>query len=149
MKLSKNFELDEFTLSQTAVRNGIENTPNSDVIKNIIILCVNVLQPLRNKLGEPIVITSGYRSEKLNRIIGGADDSQHCKGEAADIIVPGMQACELYAFILKSNIKYDQVILEFNRWVHISFKQRSNRHKALLAKRIARKIVYEENFETV
>ena len=149
MKLSKNFELDEFTLSQTAIRNGIENSPSNDLIKKLKMLCVNVLQPLRNMLKEPIIITSGYRSEKLNRIIGGSDDSQHCKGEAADIIVPGMQACELFAFILKSDIKYDQIILEFNRWVHISFKQRSNRHKALLAKRIARKIVYEENFETV
>ncbi|MCB9207497.1 MAG: hypothetical protein H6611_09370 [Ignavibacteriales bacterium] len=78
-----------------------------------------------------------------------SDDSQHCKGEAADIIVPGMQACEFFAFILKSDIKYDQIILEFNRWVHISFKQRSNRHRTLLAKKIAGKVVYEENFETV
>ena len=84
----------------------------------------------------------------LNRIIDGSNESQHCKGEAADIIVPGMQACELFAFILKSNIKYDQVILEFNRWVHISFKQRSNRYRALLAKRIAGKIVYEDFFNT-
>ena len=148
MNLTKNFTLDEFTLSQTAIRNGIENSPNSDIIKNIKVLCVNVLQPLRNKLKEPIVITSGYRSEMLNRIIDGSNESQHCKGEAADIIVPGMQACELFAFILKSNIKYDQVILEFNRWVHISFKQRSNRYRALLAKRIAGKIVYEDFFNT-
>ena len=148
MKLTKNFELEEFLISQTAIRNGIINTPNSDVTKNIKDLCVNVLQPLRNKLKQPILITSGYRSDKLNRIIGGANDSQHIVGEAADIIVPGMQACELFAFILTTNIKYDQIILEFNRWVHISYKQRSNRHRVLLAKRIENEIIYEEVFGT-
>ena len=149
MKLTKNFTLDEFVISQTAIRNGIINTPNSDVIKNIKVLCVNILQPLRNKLKEPIIITSGYRSEKLNRIIGGSKNSQHVIGEAADIIVPRMQACELFAFILTSDIKFDQLILEFNSLVHISYRQRENRNKVLLAKRIAGNIVYEENFELV
>jgi len=143
MYLTKNFSLDEFTISQTAIRNRIINTTNNEVINKIKVLCVKSLQPLREKLNKPIIITSGYRSETLNSIIGGSVNSQHCKGEAADIIISGMRACELFAYILTSDILYDQVILEFNRWVHISYSQKKNRMNALLAKHVNGKIVYE------
>ncbi len=144
MVLSKNFTLDEFTISQTAIRKGIINSPDNEVINKIKILCVQVLQPLREKINKPIIISSGYRSKTLNSIISGSVNSKHCKGEAADIIIPGMQARELFALILTSNIRYDQVILEFNRWVHISYSQKKNRMNALLAKHLNGKIVYEK-----
>lgn len=148
MRLSENFELEEFVISQVAIRNGIQNEPSNSVINNLRILCENVLQPLRFIIQEPIIITSGYRSELLNTIIGGAKNSQHIRGEAADIIVPGMQACELFALILKSEIKFDQLILEFNKWVHVSYSAKRNRNKVYLAKRFNNKVVYEKVFGT-
>ena len=148
MFLTENFTLEEFIVSQTAIRNGISNSPSNSIVKNINALCVNTLQPLREIIRKPIIITSGYRSTALNRIIGGASKSQHCLGEAADIIVPGMQACNLFASILMNNIKYDQIILEFNRWVHISYREKELRGNVLLAKHLDGNVVYERVFNT-
>lgn len=144
MRLTENFTLEEFTFSQTAIRKQIDNTPNQKIIKNIKALCVNVLQPLRNKLKRPIIITSGYRSEALNLKIGGAVNSQHCLGEAADIIIPNVQPVDLFSYIITNEIKYDQVILEFNKWVHISYRKKFLRHNTLLAKHEDGDVVYEE-----
>ena len=148
MRLTENFELEEFLISQFAIRNGIQNEHRISVIRNLRILCEKVLQPLRFMIQKPIIINSGYRSELLNAIIGGVKNSQHIRGEAADIYVPGIQACELFAFILKSEIKFDQLILEFNRWVHVSYSAKRNRKKVLIAKRFNNKVVYEKVFIT-
>ena len=135
MELSPNFHLEEFTVSNTAARKGIDNTPSVEVINNLMLLCKYVLEPLRTKLNEkygkqmPIIVTSGYRSPKLNAAIGGAKNSQHIEGRAADIHVPGMTIEELYTFI-KENFSFDQCIQEFNSWVHVSW---SNRNQALRA----------------
>ena len=90
MKLTKNFSLEELTRSDTAERKGIDNSPTAEHIHNLAALCENVLQPLRDKLKHSIRVTSGYRSEKLNKAIGGASrngkpTSEHCYGKAADI----------------------------------------------------------------
>lgn len=144
MRLTENFTLEEFAYSQTATRKQIDNTPSGPIIKNIKELCVNILQPLRDKLKKPVIITSGYRSEALNIQIGGALNSQHCLGEAADIIVPGVSPVDLYAYILRSDLDYDQIILEFNEWVHISYSKNIRRHAALIARHIYGGVKYQK-----
>lgn len=120
MQLSKHFTLDEFTFSQTAVRNGLDNTPSPAVIANLQNLCNNLLEPLRERVG-PIRITSGYRSSLVNSRVGGASNSQHLYGEAADIVVPGMSVYDV-ACLVRDEFNYDQVIQEFGRWTHVSLR---------------------------
>jgi len=113
MKLSPHFTLYELTFSNTAVRKNIDNTPDEEQIKNLTNLCVNVLEPLRKYLNKPIHISSGYRSEKLNKLIGGATKSQHIEGKAADIYVEGLTTEELFQVICNS-FNFDQCIQEFD-----------------------------------
>ena len=121
MKLSKNFNLEEFTISQMAMRKGISNKPSQQAIENLTKLCKNILQPIRDNFG-PVVISSGYRAPKLNVAIGGSKTSQHCKGEAADFTVPGTDNKTLAQWI-EWNLNFDQLILEFypGGWVHCSY----------------------------
>jgi len=137
MKLSKNFTLGEMIQSQTAIRKNIDNNPNGDQILNLIDLCDNVLQPLRDAIG-PIRISSGFRSQKLNVAIGGAASSQHCalNGAAADIDM-GEKNAEVFEW-LKANVDFDQLIWEFGdksnpSWVHVSYKEGKNRNQILKA----------------
>lgn len=113
MELSKHFSLTELTTSNTAIRKGIDNTPSTEVVKNLKELCTKVLEPLRVSVDKPIKITSGYRSPQLNKLIGGAKNSQHIEGKAADIHVDGMSTEELFQFI-KNKFVYDQLIQEFD-----------------------------------
>lgn len=145
MRLSENFTLDEFTFSNTAVRKGIDNYPEIGVINNLKELCINVLEPIRLKLGKPLQITSGYRSPALNKAIGGAKNSQHVEGKAADIKVSGMTTEELYQFC--KVFVHDQVICEFpdsigGGWVHISWNGINNRNQDLRAVKKNGKTVY-------
>lgn len=134
MILSPHFAMEEFTTSQEAVRAGLKNTPNEAQIDALRRLCVNVLEPLRARLKKPIVVSSGYRSISVNRIVGGSDRSQHTRGEAADIIVPGVPVADVIAIIRKLKLPVDQCIDEFSRWVHVSHaasgKQRGEYLKA-------------------
>ncbi len=133
MKLSKNFNLDEFTFSRTAVRMGIDNTPTDEAVENIIALVKNVLQPLRDQLDVPLIITSGYRSPELNKAIGGVSDSQHTKGQAVDFIAPPYGIDEIFDLIIRE-YPFDQAINEFDSWVHLSYceNNRYERYKAYL-----------------
>ena len=136
MKLSNSFNLIEFTSSETASRRGIDNTPSIAVIENLRFLCENVLQPLRDKYGKSINITSGYRSPKLNKAIGGSSTSQHCFGQAADIQVDRKDYLKVWE-ILKT-LPFDQIIFEFGTesapdWIHVSFVQGKNRGQKLKA----------------
>jgi hypothetical protein len=133
MNLTPNFTLEEMTSSETATRHGIANTPNPKQITALKALCENVLEPLRARLGTPIHVTSGYRNPIVNSLIHGSDSSQHMKGEAADIKVSGMNAQQLFDFILASNIPFDQIIQEYNKWVHISYSVRRQRRSILYA----------------
>lgn len=121
--LSEHFKLSEFTRSETARRNFIRNTPPPTARENILTLVSMILEPARRQLGEPIAISSGYRCKKLNDIIGGAYNSQHLCGEAADIILPSPQYAKRLIDILKENPNVDQLLYEHKGqkvWLHVS-----------------------------
>ena len=127
----------EFTKSQTAERKGIDNTPEGEHLEAAQALFENVVQPVRDHFG-PTVINSGYRSPALNEAVGGSSTSQHCKGQAADIEVPGTPNADLAQWIV-DNVDFDQVILEFytpgipdSGWVHVSYKADGDNRKSIL-----------------
>ena len=122
--LSPNFSLDEFTFSQTAARLGIDNTPDARILKNLLRLAAS-LEQVRAALGNlPILISSGYRSATLNRAIGGAPNSAHMDGLAVDFTCPRFGSVLATArAVAKSNILFDQVILEYGRWVHLGIAE--------------------------
>lgn len=129
--MALNFKISEFLHSQTAKEKGINNIPDAESLDNLLELIVLCLQPIREKLKKAVIVTSGYRSPELNKAIGGATNSQHCKGQAADIKVNGMRAEDLADFIANSGIEYDQLITEYSSWVHISFAKGKNRKMRL------------------
>jgi len=148
MKLSENFTLDELTKSQEAIRLGIPNEPNDEHITNLILLCKNILQPIRNYFKIPVSISSGYRSPELCEAIGSSRTSQHARGEAADFEIFGIHNKEVSDWIVQ-NLDYDQCILEFwnpndpnSGWVHCSYNDLRNRKQYLKADKIGGKIVY-------
>jgi len=121
--LTPNFRLSEFTISQTASRQGIDNTPPKALLPRLVNLAKG-LERIRSLTGSAIVVTSGFRSPALNKAVGGSQNSQHCMGEAADIICPRFGTPLDLAELIELNreeIGFDQMILEFGRWVHISF----------------------------
>lgn len=145
--LSAHFGLEELTVSDTATRKGISEqfNPPSDVVDSLHSLCNNVLEPLRIAIAEPIIVTSGYRCEKINKLIGGAKNSQHVLGQAADIHVKGISIEDLFQFIINSDIEVDQCIQEFDTWVHVSFKAEGvNRKEYLRAVKENKKTVYKK-----
>ena len=117
MRLSTNFTLEEFTRSQTAIRQNIDNTPTEEHSENLKLLCEMVLQPVRDHFG-PIAINSGYRGVVLNKTIGGSFKSQHCQGQAADIECPGTGNRHVADWI-SDNCTFDLLILEFLSLIHI------------------------------
>ena len=121
MKLTEHFTLEELIASEIAVRNGLDNTPNPLVLNNLKTLAEG-LEDVREVLARPIIINSGYRSLMVNQLLGSKPTSQHTKGLAADFICPSFGTPkDIIKKIVSSDIKYDQVILEFDRWIHISF----------------------------
>jgi hypothetical protein len=120
MNLTPNFTLDELTASESAERNGWDNTPNDAELENLTRLA-DFLEQVKVVLGgKPIMINSAFRSKKVNDSVGSKDTSQHRIGCAADIRVPGMTPDEVVRKVIASGIGYDQVIREFDRWTHIS-----------------------------
>tara|TARA_R100000030_G_scaffold65973_1_gene50244 strand:- start:215 stop:649 length:435 start_codon:yes stop_codon:yes gene_type:complete len=119
MRLTSNFTLEELTASGTAARLGINNEPNELQLSNIRRLAY-MLQELRNMFDAPIFINSGFRCKELNQAVGSSSSSQHLKGCAADIRVSGYAPREAVKKIMESGIPYDQVINEYDSWVHIS-----------------------------
>lgn len=142
MNLSKNFTLHELTVSQEAARSGLRNKPNAEQVERLRRLCEAVLQPLREMIGRPVVVTSGYRSPTINRRIGGSPASQHCRGEAADIIVPGAAPDKVVALIRTLDLPVDQCIDEFGAWVHVSHGPRQRR-QYLVARKVAGETIYK------
>ena len=148
MKLSPHFTLEEMIKSQAGDRAGIDNMPPPACREALRALCVNVLEPIRERFG-PVVVTSGYRGPELNRIVGSSSSSQHLKGEAADIEVPGMSNGDLARWIEK-HLEYDQLILECYKpgvpssgWVHVSYKDHTpNRKQELTATVVNGKMAY-------
>lgn len=129
--MNLNFKMSELIYSDTAVRQNINNMPDinsMDCMLNLICYC---LQPIRDKLGKPMVISSGFRNSQVNKLVGGVATSQHTKGQAVDFTVAGMSVAQVVEFIKKSGIEYDQLINEYNKWVHISFVKGKNRKQVL------------------
>jgi len=120
-KLTPHFTLEEFTFSETATRKGLDNTPHEGILDNLCILA-NGMEDVRNLLNAPIHVSSGYRCIELNDLLGSKRTSQHTQGLACDFTsnAYGTPSDVVFA-IVSSNIPYDQVILEYDRWVHISF----------------------------
>ena len=119
MKLSPNFTLAELTQSETAARLGLDNTPSKEIEANLVRLA-RMLEDVRRIVQRPIMVNSAYRSPEVNKAIGSKPTSQHCLGCAADIRVPGLTPNDIVNLVVKSNIEYDQLIREFDSWVHIS-----------------------------
>ena len=135
MYLSANFTVDEFTASQTAAREGIDNDLPIELIPAAKRTAYG-LEMVRTLLGDkPILISSGYRSAALNAAVRGSQGSQHLVAEAVDFTCPAFGTpAQIVATLVKSQLYYDQCILEFGRWVHISFNER-NRKQALIIDR--------------
>ena len=133
MKLTTNFSLREFERTNT----GLPNVPGPVERSRMRALCAEVLEPLRADLGQPVWITSGYRSQAVNDAIGGSKTSQHMQGEAADIAVDGVMAHDIAAAIVRLGLPFDQVIwydIERGGHVHVSHtSRRPNRGQVLHA----------------
>lgn len=128
----KYFTIKELSHSDTALAKGIDNFPTAEAISNLTKLVDNVLDPLREKYGKPIRVSSGYRSAILNRSVNGATSSQHRLGEAADIMVGSKEENRKLFEIIKSELPFDQLIDEKDfSWVHVSFREGRNRKQVL------------------
>jgi len=148
MNLSANFNLKEMTKSDTATRLGLDNTPGEVEIENLRLLCEKVLQPVRDHFGKSVTVNSGFRSPESNAAVGGSKSSDHCKGQAADIEIPGVPNAELAQWIM-DNCDYTQLILEFytqgipdSGWVHVSFDPSNLKMQELTAVKVAGKTQY-------
>lgn len=144
MNLSKYVTEEEFTRSQTATRFGINNQMNPEQRQAAIQLCCKVLDKIREYYKSPLIISSGFRIFPLNKKIGGAATSQHCKGEAADFYIVGIPIERLFNDIRTGKITglvWDQVIEE-GTWVHISYRVSGNRKQALRASFKGGKVSY-------
>jgi hypothetical protein len=134
IKIGKYFSLAEMCASETAKAKGINNQPTVTEVVNLTLLCTKVLDPLRKAMG-PITINSGFRCKALNAAVGGVSNSQHCKGQAADINIKGDLAYgkKIFSWI-KYNCEFDQLIWEHNKagayWVHVSYNLDGNRKQA-------------------
>lgn len=151
MKLTNNFTLEELTKSETALRQGIDNTPTVEVVENLKVLAEKVLQPVRDHFGRGVKVNSGFRCLAVNAAVGGvqgAKPSDHTRGMAADIEIPGLPNAELAQWI-EANLEYSQVILEFytqgipdSGWVHVSYDPANLKKQSLTAVKQEGKTVY-------
>ena len=129
--MGKYFSIAELTKSSTAIKKKINNTPTKEVENNLNQLIDNILDPLREAWGEPIIVGSGYRCEALNKAVGGAAHSQHKLGQAADIHTKSDSAEDnkkLFELIKQLKLPFDQLINEYNyNWIHVSYSPRNRR----------------------
>ena len=140
MQLSKHLSLAEVTRSETAKRKGVSNMPTEAHLANFKLLAEKVFEPIRNHFGNPIHISSGYRSKALNEAIGGASSSQHCTGEAIDIDMDGSAdgiTNKMVFDYIKENLQFDQLIWEFGTssnpdWVHVSYESSGRQRNQIL-----------------
>ena len=138
-KLTDHFTLAECCRSETAARHGIDNTAEGEELENLKLVLENVIEPVRVHYGVPFTLNSGYRCLELNTAIGSNPNSQHCKGQAIDFEIPGVDNDRVARWIVE-NIDYDQLILEFydgvdpnSGWIHVSYvSSEVNRNQALV-----------------
>ena len=143
MQLSKHLSRAEFERSDAATNYGISNSMNSGQLAKAMALAENCFEPIREHLGKPIRVNSGYRSPAVNKRIGGALTSQHSLGEAIDL---DLHDRDLFEWII-DNVVFDQLIAEFPSagkasWFHISFREGRNRKQVLVAIKKAGKTIY-------
>lgn len=129
MKL--NFTMSELIYSNEAIKKNVNNIPDVESLDNMLLLIASVLQPIRNAIKKPMIISSGYRSPKLNKIVGGKPNSQHLKGQAVDFTIKGLKPKQIVEFIKNMGIEFDQLINEYDSWVHISYNKGNNRKQIL------------------
>lgn len=148
MQLTTNFSLHELSKSETALRLGLDNTPGDTETENLRLLCEKVLQPVRDHYGKGVKVNSAYRSPESNSAVGGSKTSDHCKGMAADIEIPGVANADLAQWIM-DNLDYTQLILEFytpgipdSGWVHVSYDPDNLKKQELTATKVAGKTQY-------
>ena len=147
-QLTTNFSLHELTKSETALRMGLDNTPGPVETEYLKILAERVLQPIRDHFQKGVKVNSGYRSPDSNAAVNGSRTSDHCKGQAADIEIPGVPNAELAQWIM-DNLDYTQLILEFytpgipdSGWVHVSYNPDNLKKQELTAMKVAGKTQY-------
>ena len=148
MQLTNNFSLAEMVKSETALRHDMDNTPGEAEIENLKRLAEKVLQPVRDHYGKGVKVNSGYRHPEVNAKVGGSKTSDHCKGQAADIEIPGVPNGDLAQWITE-NLDFTQVILEFytpgipdSGWVHVSYDPANLKKQTLTAVKQNGKTVY-------
>ena len=148
MNLTQNFTLHEMTKSETALRYGMANEPSQTEIDNMRTLCEEVLQKVRDYYGMGVKVNSGFRHPLVNAKVGGSTTSDHCKGFAADIEIPGIANADLAQWIA-DNCEFRQLILEFytpgvpdSGWVHVSYDQNDLKKQVLTATKKDGKTVY-------
>lgn len=149
MKLTENFSLAEMIKSETALRKGLDNTPGEEELENLRKLAENVLQPIRDAYGRGVKVNSGFRHPDVNAAVGGSRTSDHCKGQAADIEIPGVANADLAQWI-SENLEFRQLILEFytpgipdSGWVHVSYVEGDNKKQVMTAMKENGKTVYK------
>lgn len=134
-QLSEHFSLSEFTRSATAQKYGIKNEPGNTEIKNLKILCHEVLEPLRQYMGKPIFINSGYRCLRLNKLLHGVEASQHLLGQAADIRLHSIAEGNLFFDFILIHCSFDQLLFEHSRfggiWLHVSCKPEISKNRKM------------------
>ena len=148
MNLTTNFTLAEMVKSDTALRHDMDNTPGEVEIANLKTLCEKVLQPVRDHFQTGVKVNSGFRHPEVNAKVGGSKTSDHCKGQAADIEIPGTANADLAVWIME-NLDYTQLILEFytpgvpdSGWVHVSYDPANLKKQNLTATKKDGKTVY-------
>lgn len=142
MQFTANFSLAELTVTDQ----NMPNVPNEAEVASLRSLAEMILQPLRDALGKPVRVNSAFRSEAVNRAVGGTATSQHRLGQAADIHVPGMTSVEVAKKIVALGLPFDQVIEEFGSWVHVSYGPRRRRQQLTAVKRSG-KTVYVQGIQ--
>jgi zinc D-Ala-D-Ala carboxypeptidase len=148
MNLTANFTLSEMVKSETALRHDMDNTPGEAEIASLRLLCEKILQPVREHYGKGVKVNSGFRHPEVNAKVGGSKTSDHCKGQAADIEIPGVANADLALHIVDT-YKFTQVILEFytpgvpdSGWVHVSYDPANLKNQVLTATKKDGKTVY-------
>lgn len=128
-----NFTMSELLKSDVAEKYNISNIPDKQSLDNMLILICECLQPIRNYIDKPMIISSGYRSPRLNGhpLINGAQNSQHVTGQAVDFTIKGMTPKQIIEKVKGSGVEFDQLINEYNIWVHISYNKGKNRKQVL------------------
>lgn len=135
-----------FTIAElTRTSRSENNIPDANEVNNLVTLVEKVLDPAREEFGEPIKVTSGFRSQEVNRLVGGAKSSQHCKGQASDLTCSDNRKL----FRILAEMEFDQLIYEFGdenqpSWVHVSYVLGANRNEILRARKSKGKTSYEK-----